>query len=88
MMHLLRCLFFISECHHFMVEAVHLPGKTNRAADALSRNDISLLLQVLPEAQHHPTPIPAQALHLLVEEQPDWISRNWTELFIACTRQA
>ena len=33
-MHLLRCPFFISEHHHFLVEAVHLPGKTNVAADA------------------------------------------------------
>ena len=31
MMHLLRCLFFISEYHHFLVEAVHLPGKINIA---------------------------------------------------------
>ena len=42
MMHLLRCLFFISEHHHFLVEAVHLPGKINVAADALSHNNISI----------------------------------------------
>ena len=32
MMHMLCCLFFISEHHHFLVEA----GKLNEAADAIS----------------------------------------------------
>ena len=36
MIHMLRCLFFISEHHEFLVEAVHLPGKLNEAADAIS----------------------------------------------------
>lgn len=88
MMHLLRCLFFISEHHHFLVEAVHLPGKLNVAADALSRNNTAQFLQVVPEAQKQPTPVPEQALKLLVVEQPDWMSSSWTELFVACTRQA
>ena len=87
MMHLLRCLFFISEHHHFLVEAVHLPGKRNIAADALSRNNASQFLQVVPEAQKQPTPVPEQALRLLVVEQPDWMSSSWTELFVACTKQ-
>ena len=88
MMHMLCSLFFISEHHHFLVEAVHLPGKLNEAADTISRNNISHLLQVLPGAQQHPIPIPGQALRMLVEDQPDRTSRNWTELFTACTRQA
>ena len=88
MMHMLRCLFFISEHHQFLVEAVHVPGKLKQAADAISQNNISHLLQVLPGAQLHPVPIPGQALQMLVEDQPDWTSRNWTELFTACTRQA
>ena len=45
-MHMLRCLFFISEHHQFLVEAVHMPGKLNQAADAISQNNISHLLQV------------------------------------------
>ena len=88
MMHLLRCLFFISEHHHFLVEAVHLPGKVNIAADALSCNNAPHFLQVVPEAQKQPTPLPDQALQLLVVEQPDWMSSSWTELFVACTKQA
>ena len=70
------------------MEAVHLPGILNEAADAISRNNISHLLQVVPGAQQHPIPFPGQALRMLVEDQPDWTSRNWTELFTACTRQA
>ena len=35
-----------------------------------------------------PTPFSKQALRLLVVEQPDWMLSSWTELFIACTKQA
>ena len=87
MMHLLRCLFFISEHHHFMVEAVHLPGKRCIAADALLHNNASQFLQVVPEAQKQPTPVPKQALRLLVVEQPNWMSSSWTQLFVACIKQ-
>ena len=88
MMQLLHCLFFISEHHHlWLIEAVHLPGKRNSAADALLRNNASQFLQVVPEAQRQPTPVLEQALRLLVVEQPDWMSSSWTELFVACTKQ-
>ena len=36
LMHLIRCLFFISEHFKVQVEAVHCPGKDNIRADALS----------------------------------------------------
>ena len=36
LMHLIRCLFFISEHFKVQVEAVHCPGKDNNCADALS----------------------------------------------------
>ena len=88
MMYLLRCLFFISQYHHFLVKAVHLPGKTNIVANTLSRNNISQFLQVVPEAQTQPTPVPEQAVQLLVVEQPDWMLSSWTKLFVACTKQA
>ena len=76
MMHMLRSLFFISEHHQFLVEAVHLLGKLNKAVDAISQNNMSHFLQVLPGAQQHPIPIPGQALRMLVEDQPDWTSRR------------
>jgi len=87
MMHLVRCLFFISEHFRFVVEAVHLPGKLNEVADALSPNYMLQFSQVMPEADPQPTPIPDQALWLLVKEKPDWTSVNWTELFVACAKQ-
>ena len=40
MIHLLHCLFLISE-HHFLVEALYLPEKRNIVADALSCNNAS-----------------------------------------------
>ena len=70
-MHMVRCLFFITEHHHMSLEAVHLPGKINEAADTLSHNNLPLFLQVSPGASPNPSPIPAQALELLVGEQPD-----------------
>ena len=46
-MHQVRCLFFISEHFRFTVEAVHLPGKLNEVADALSRNYMHQFSQVM-----------------------------------------
>ena len=83
MMHLLRCLFFIAEHFHMQVEAVHLPGKENGLANALSRDNIPRFLQACPGAAKSPTHLPRQALALLVEEQPDWTSPCWTELFVS-----
>ena len=70
------------------IRAVHIPGKDNVRADALSRNDFPRFLQAAPDACVRPTRIPLQVLALLVEEQPDWVSPRWTELFVACIRRA
>ncbi len=87
LMHLLRCLFFITEHLGMSIMAVHLPGKDNIRADALSRNDLTRFLQAAPKADRVPTQVPGQVLALLVEEQPDWISPRWTELFATSIRQ-
>ncbi len=39
-MHLLRCLAFITAKFQFIIMASHLPGQLNTAADALSRNRV------------------------------------------------
>ena len=39
-MHLIRCLFFIKAFYWLELRFVHLPGKQNALADALSSNDI------------------------------------------------
>ena len=65
------------------VEAVHLPGKENGLADALSHDNIPHFLQACPGVAKSPSHFPRQALTLLVEEQPDWTSPRWTELFVS-----
>ena len=87
-MHLVRSLFFLSEYYQFLVDAVHISGKENVQADALSRNMVSSFFQVVPGAVRQSVQRLKEALRLLVEDQPDWTSQHWTELFVACTRQA
>ena len=87
LMHLLRSLFFISENYQFLVDAVHISGKENVQADALSRNLVSSFFQMVPGAVRQSVQIPREALQLLVEDQPDWTSQHWTKLFVTCTRQ-
>ena len=88
LMHLLRSLFFILEYYQFLVDAVHISGKKNMQADTLSRNLVSSFFQMVLGAVRQSVQIPKKALQLLVEDQPDWTSQHWTELFVACTRQA
>ena len=87
MMHLLRCLFFMAARFHVRVKAVHIPGALNTAADALSRNNLSHFLQVVPESAGHPTPIPPKLVDLLVRVQPDWTSLRWEKLFSDCCKE-
>ena len=58
LMHLIRCLFFISEHFKYQVEAVHCPGKNNIRTDALSWNNIGLFLQATSGVDQKPTVIP------------------------------
>lgn len=88
LLHLLRCLFFVAAHYSVHIHASHIPGKDNVAADALSRNSLSSFLQVVPDADKDPTPIPRTLLDLTVREQPDWTSPRWARLFSACCRQA
>ena len=87
LMHLLRCLFFISEHLKVQIEVVHCPGKDNIHADTLSRNDMDRFLQALPGADQKVADIPHQLLTLLVDKQPDWMSPVWTRLFTASIKQ-
>ena len=87
LMHLLRCLFFLAAHHHVRIHAVHIPGVSNVATDALSRNDFPRFLQVVPEAAAHPSRVPKQLVDLLVKEQPDLTSLRWAQLFGDCCRR-
>ena len=41
---LIRCLFFIKAFYRLELRFIHLPGKDNVLADALSRNDIGYFI--------------------------------------------
>jgi len=80
-MHLLRCFIFYAALFHFTFTAEHVPGTHNTAADAISRDNISLFSSLVPQIQQ--TPIPSAILELLVYQLPDWGSASWTTLFVA-----
>ena len=48
-MHLLHCLFFIRAHFNIHVKAVHIPGRDNLLADAISRNNLQFLFSQVPE---------------------------------------
>jgi hypothetical protein len=50
MMYLLRRIWLICAKQHIQLVAVHLPGKLNTRADALSRDDVLHFLSITPEA--------------------------------------
>ena len=54
-MHLLRCLFFIRALYQMELWAVHVPGRDNTLADALSRNNF---FSQVPEARDKQAGIP------------------------------
>lgn len=70
-MHLLYAVCFLKIKAHFLT-VVHILGKNNVMADAISRD--LLTVQV-------PTPHMYNHSSTNVERQPDWISVNWTCYF-------
>ena len=86
-MQLLRCLFFIKAYFHIDLVAVHIPGVENSLADAISRNNLSLLYTQVPETLGQRTPLSSALLDLLTDLQLDWTSQDWTRPFSACFQQ-
>lgn len=83
-MHLLRCLFFIRARYRVALRAVHIPGRCNTLADAISRNNLGVLFSQQPESVGRRCRIPQELWSLLVVEQPDWTSVAWARLFNRC----
>ena len=83
-MHLLRCLFFIRARYRVVLRAVHIPGRCNILADAISRNNLGMLFARRPDVRGGWCPIPQELWHLLVVERPDWTSGAWARLFSRC----
>ena len=79
---LIRCLFFIKAFYRLELRFVHLPGKDNVLANALSRNDIGYFYSQVPAA--HRYRIPPRVFNVLATQQPDWTSVTWTQLFSSC----
>ena len=86
-MHLLRCLFFIRAQFGMEVRAVHVPGKDNILADAISHNNLSVLSLQMPEVESKGEAIPEELVKLLLKERPDWTSASWSRLFTSCFHQ-
>ncbi len=78
-MPLLRCFVFYAAVYHFTFTAEHIAGTHNTAADAISRNNLTLFTSLVPQVQQ--PPVPQAVLDLLVEQRPDWGSSTWTNLF-------
>ena len=86
-MHLLRCLFFIRAFFHLSVRAVHVPGIWNSWVDVISRNNLPHFFSQVPGEVGRREPLPPSLLALLVDQQPDWTSPAWTQLFRLCFLQ-
>ena len=86
-MHLLRCLAFFVAYYQLYLETVHLPGACNEAAEALSRDNLSLFLQLTPRAQRVTTPLPDSLLRALVHTTLDWSSPAWTAALLSTLRK-
>ena len=80
-MHLMKCLHFLSARRAFRLSAEHIKGSLNEVADALSRDSLSSFQALYPSADREPTSMPPLLLDLLLGSKPDWLSVSWTALF-------
>ena len=76
---LLRCLYFYAAYYRFTFTAQHIPGVDNVAADALSRNKLSLFRSLFPQVPRYA--IPGNIAQLLLSQVPDWSSASWMSQF-------
>lgn len=83
-MHMLRCLFFIRAVYQITLRAVHILGRENELADAISRINLSLFFTQVPQAASQRSTVPPVILSVVVEQQPDWMSVDWCQLFKSC----
>ena len=79
-MHLVRCLAFITAKFQFLLSASYTyPRGGNTAADALSRNKLDVFHSIYSQANSFPAPLPAALLDLPLMSKPDWTS--WSDTF-------
>ena len=73
----IRCMFFITAYFEIAIRAVHILGRANGGADAISRNDLPHFFSQVPRASHQVTIIPPALMELEILQQPDWLSPTW-----------
>ena len=83
LMHLLRCLHFFIAKHQIGIEARHVAGIHNTAADALSRNKTKVFFDSTPQACREAARVPSFLLDILLHQRPDWLSPTWRTLFLS-----
>ena len=83
LMNLLRCLHFYLAHFDIHLVARHLAGVENTAADALSRDNLTVFFQCQPLANPSPSPLQPALNELLLLQSPDWLSPTWRALFLA-----
>jgi len=82
-MHLLRCLWFFTAYYDITLNASHILGAVNTAADQLSRNYLPQFYTTCPSASRLPTPLPRPLLLIVSPTGPDWTSSKFKNLFKA-----
>ena len=75
LIHLLRCLSFFAAFFRFHYTATHISGVANRAADALSCNNLVLFHSLVPQV-HARSLVPGQLQELLITDPPNWGSSD------------
>ena len=80
--HLLQCLFFYATHFQFRFTAQHIPGHSNLAADALSRNQLTTFFSSLPQANPIPDRINPAAASLASHPSLTWTCSRWRYLFL------
>ena len=88
LMQLLRTLFFLKAQLEITIKAVHIPGRQNGIADAISRNNMSAFFLQAPRVRKLLCEVPVALIELLVIRKPDWTSPSWSQLLTDCLQQA
>ena len=64
-MSLIRSTFLIAAKNQFSLSLKYIPGKTNTAADLISRFQVNKFLKLMPEADIRPTDLPISVVQLM-----------------------
>ena len=86
LMHLIRLLVFLASYHNFWFSSIHIAGKNNSLADALSRNNLHFFHSQVPKAPPSQPRIPS-ALISLLSQNLTWTSTAWIRQFSAIIQQ-